>query len=185
MDQVAVQAALLSATPVAPRDAASICDAALYAWWDLGGKLSRFWPENFPYVDVTTPLYVGDAPSGLGMRVMDMHLKTTRFSGLRRSLAALLVDELDLLPGTTPVGKGKVVLEQDYEDRITSWMVQNLLLTWVLTPDSTNLEKLVIADLCSPLNYKYARKSPYKKAMKDLRASLCSAAARGPSDPVP
>lgn len=94
-----------------------------------------------------------------------MRLKTTRHSGLRRSLAALLVHELDLLPGTTGVGKGRVVVDELGEARITGWMVENLGLTWVLTANSTALEKLIIADLCPPLNDTYPTKSRYRKAV--------------------
>lgn len=81
-----------------------------------------------------------------------MHLVTTQMSGLRRSLAALLVHELDLLLGTTAVGRVKVLVDDVREVSLTSWMVKNLGLTRVLTDDSSTIEKLVIADLCSPLN---------------------------------
>ncbi|MFF2348081.1 GIY-YIG nuclease family protein [Pseudarthrobacter sp. NPDC058119] len=185
MDQKTAWEALRTATPVDAREAAEICSTGLYAWWDPAGCLSRFWPVNLPIVDFKEPLYVGDAPSGIATRILEMHLKTTRYSGLRRSLAALLLHELDLLPGITSVGKGKVIIEEAREQRLTDWMVQNLRLTWVVTTDSTALEKLIIADQCPPLNYKHATNSRYRKAMKAARAELCRAAARGPSDPLP
>jgi hypothetical protein len=185
VDQRSAWEALRAGAPVDPREAAGIAPTGLYAWWDHAGALSRFWPLNFPVVDPNEPLYVGDAPSGLASRILEMHLKTTRYSGLRRSLAALLVRELELLPGITSVGKGKLIVDEVCEQRLTDWMVRNLGLTWVLTTDSTPLEKLIIADACPPLNYKHATNSRYRKAMKTARAELCRAAARGHSDPLP
>lgn len=169
---------LLYASPACPTRAVGVPQNAIYAWWDLSGALSGFWPCDFPPVDTQRPLYVGDAPSGLEARISDMHLATTRMSGLRRSLAALLVRELGLLPGITAVGRGKVIMDDLCEARLTSWMVQNLYLTWVLTNDWSAIEKLVIADLCSPLNDKHATKSKYRKLMRIVRKELCRAAAR-------
>lgn len=169
---------LLFASPDCPTKAVGVSQNAIYAWWDLSGALSGFWPSDFPPVDTRRPLYVGDAPSGLEARISDMHLATTRMSGLRRSLAALLVQELDLLPGITAVGRGKVLMDDLREARLTSWMVQNLSLTWVLTNDSSAIEKLVIADLCSPLNDKHASQSKYRNSMRIVRKELCKAAAR-------
>jgi hypothetical protein len=169
----------MAATPVGPGEATSVSKAALYAWWDLSGALCDFYPAGFPAVDRTRPLYVGKAPSGLATRIHGMHLTTTRYSGLRRSLAALLVHELDLLPGTASVGKGKVVVDDVREARLTSWMVRNLRLTWIVTDDSSNIEKPLIADLLSPLNFTYATNSPYRQAMKRARQELCNAARAG------
>ncbi len=94
---------LLQMTPVCPQNALGVAENAVYAWWDLSGSLSELWPADFPAVDTRRPLYVGDAPSGLESRIIGMHLATTRMSGLRRSLAALLQEELELLPGITSV----------------------------------------------------------------------------------
>lgn len=173
------RARLIAATPVDPGEANTVSSAAVYAWWDLSGALTDFWPSDFPPVDTGRPLYVGVAPKGLATRIQDMHLTTTRMSGLRRSLAALLVHELDLLIGTTSVGKGKIVVDDVREARLTSWMVRNLRLTWVLTDDSSDIEKLVIADLLAPLNYTYATNSPYRQAMKRARQELCNAVRAG------
>lgn len=117
---------LLNASPDCPTKAVGVSQNAIYAWWDLSRALSGFWPSDFPPADIQRPLYVGDAPSGLEARISDMHLATTRMSGLRPSLAALLVRELDLLPGITAVGGGKVIMDDLREGRLTSWMVQNL-----------------------------------------------------------
>lgn len=168
---------LLRTTPACPTTAAGVTQKAVYAWWDPSGALSEFWPGDFPPVDTDRPLYVGDAPSGLEARIQDMHLTTTRMSGLRRSLAALLLNELDLRPGTTSVGKGKVVMDDVRELCLTSWMIQNLRLSWALTDDSSDVEKWIIADLCSPLNDRYAMKSKYRALMRIVRRDLCSAAA--------
>lgn len=178
VDWEKVRDQLLHASPACPIRAVGVSQNAIYAWWDLSGALSGFWPSDFPPVDTQRPLYVGDAPSGLEARISDMHLATTRMSGLRRSLAALLVRELDLLPGITAVGRGKVIMDDLREERLTCWMVQNLGLTWVLTDDSSAIEKLVIADLCSPLNDKHATKSKYRKSMRIVRKELCRAATR-------
>lgn len=68
-------------------------------------------------------------------------------------------------------------MDELHEQRLTNWMLQNLRLTWVVTGNSSAFEKLIIADLCPPLNYEHATKSPYRQAMKSKRAELCSASA--------
>lgn len=58
--------------------------------------MTPVWPMGFPAVVISRPLYVGIARTTLAVRGSEMHLKTTRMSTLRRSLVALLVDELKL-----------------------------------------------------------------------------------------
>jgi len=78
--------------------------------------LRPFYPEKFPQVNIHGPLYVGIAEKqSLADRGLLMHLKRTRMSSLRRSLAALLCDELDLRGAVIPAPKGKFCLPPSHE----------------------------------------------------------------------
>lgn len=85
-----VHSELVTATPISPLELLSIEKPGVYAWWDLHGVLSSFWPEGFPEVDPTEPLYVGIAETALMERGGEIHLEKTRMSTMRRSLSALL-----------------------------------------------------------------------------------------------
>lgn len=163
MDWTEVQDALLAATPTSPRELLTIEKRGVYAWWDLNATLALFWPLGFPSVEPAKPLYVGSASTTLMERGGEMHLgNECRWSTIRRSLAALLVDELNLLPGLTIDRRqaAKFYLAPENEQRLTDWMVTNLEVTWVLLPTIGDIEKNIIKKLTPPLNYFHATKGP-------------------------
>lgn len=82
-----VQQALITAMPTCPQDLKDVAEPGVYAWWDPNDALAAFWPEGFPQVDPTQPLYVVIAKTTLTERAVQMHLKTTRMSTIRRSLS--------------------------------------------------------------------------------------------------
>ncbi|WP_442864223.1 GIY-YIG nuclease family protein [Arthrobacter sp. ATA002] len=107
-------------------------------------------------------------------RFADMHLATTRVSAIRRSLAALLVDELRLLPGIAvdPRRRTKFSLAPAAEQRLTNWMTTHLQVTWILHPVPESFEEDIIKRLTPPLNYDYATKGPYAEPLQVHRDQL-------------
>lgn len=107
------------------------------------------------------PLYVGKAERNLVSRDVRTHFATgkTGSSTLRRTLAALLKDLLDLhaVPRNPhdPDGSANYSLETSGDDRLTAWMLARLeIATWA-APAGTELgrvETSVLAELRPPLN---------------------------------
>ncbi|MGC5585637.1 GIY-YIG nuclease family protein [Ornithinimicrobium sp. W1665] len=107
------------------------------------------------------PLYVGKAESSLNGRDVGTHFAAgkTGSSTVRRSLAALLVDELALAATPRNVAKpdrsANFGLDDPSEHRLTSWMEQRLSLTTWSKPEGTDLVKIetkVLHHLRPPLN---------------------------------
>jgi hypothetical protein len=107
------------------------------------------------------PLYVGKAERSLNGRDVGTHFATgkTGSSTVRRSLSALLADELDLVPVprnlARPDGSANFALEPASDARLSEWMEARLALaTWV-KPDGISLdeaETAVVLRLRPPLN---------------------------------
>jgi len=107
------------------------------------------------------PLYVGKAEKSLNGRDVGTHFATgkTGSSTVRRSLAALLASELDLLPvprnPAKPDGSANFALELAGDQRLSDWMERRLFLaTWV-KPDGVfldDVETAVVGRLRPPLN---------------------------------
>jgi hypothetical protein len=107
------------------------------------------------------PLYVGKAERSLNGRDVRTHFATgkTGSSTVRRSLAALLVEELDLTPVPRnllkPDGSANFALEAEGDARLSSWMEEHLsLATWVSPADAVldEVETAVVRRLRPPLN---------------------------------
>lgn len=174
MDWIEVRDELVSATPSSPLTLCGIHRPGIYAWWDRTAALARFWPDSFPQVDPAKPLYIGIARTTLAERAGRMHLEKTRMSTIRRSLAALLVDELRLLRGVAvdPRRRTKFSLAPAEEQRLTDWMVTHLQATWVLHPMPKDVEKDIIERVMPPLNYDHATSGPYAKPLQAHRDQL-------------
>ena len=141
-----------SAAELAPRTAGLY---AFYgdevAWEDLG---------LVPAFD-DQPLYVGKAEKSLNGRDVGTHFASgkTGSSTVRRSLSALLVDELSLLAVprnlARPDGSANFALEPIGDARLSEWMDSRLsLATWV-KPDDVYLDEVetaVLRQLRPPLN---------------------------------
>lgn len=121
------------------------------AWAELG--LSPAFEEQ--------PLYVGKAESSLSGRDVGTHFAAgkTGWSTVRRSLAALLVDELALVATPRNVGNpsrsANFGLDDPSERRLSMWMEQRLSLTIWSRSEGTDLretEREVLRRLHPPLN---------------------------------
>lgn len=172
--------ALFNGAPVAPEALRDVHSPGLYAWWDLHGALTPFWPAGFPAVVTSRPLYVGIARTTLAVRGSEMHLKTTRMSTLRRSLVALLVDELELRDQILPGPGQKFGLKAEGDSLLNFWISNNLHVTWHETPEPGRHERLIVSDLMPPLNDHFAHDGPYWVAMRDSRALVRASAAASP-----
>lgn len=105
-------------------------------------------------------LYVGAAPVSLVGRDVRGHFHSgrTASSTLRCSLAALLVDELELtlVPRSPGARTGRFALTPDAEDRLTAWMRRHLRLT-TLPVDAADVPaaaRRAVQELAPPLNLK-------------------------------
>lgn len=107
------------------------------------------------------PLYVGKAERSLAARDVRTHFCTgkTGWSTLRRSLAGLLADTLDLRgrPRTieNPGAFANFGLERAGDERLTAWMVDRLSLAVWPSPGGVvldDIETAVLAHLSPPLN---------------------------------
>ena len=107
------------------------------------------------------PLYVGKAEKSLNGRDVGTHFATgkTGSSTVRRSLAALLVTQLDLLAVprnlVRPDGSANYSLAPSGDERLSRWMKEHLLLaTWV-KPQHVLLDEVetaAVLRLRPPLN---------------------------------
>lgn len=174
MDWIEIRDGLVNAAPASPLTLSSIESSGVYAWWDPNGALARFWPNGFPQVDPVRPLYVGIARTTLAERAGKMHLEKTRMSTIRRSLAALLVDEMVLLPGIVvdPRRRTKFSLAPAAEQRLTNWMTAHLQTTWMTHLSPNDVEKEIIENLAPPFNHDHATKGPYAKPLQAHRDQL-------------
>jgi hypothetical protein len=101
-------------------------------------------------------LYVGGARRNLHQRIVGQHLRRTRSSALRRTLlAVLLPGNPSWREGAAVDGRGRVVLAEAQEQRLTEWMQEHLLLGWAVcqTKDEVDaLERRWIAEHQPVLN---------------------------------
>lgn len=142
-------------------------------------------------------LYVGKAEKSLTRRDVRQHFgigKTGR-STVRRSFAALLRDELGLVPvprataSATSTAPATFALTGESDLRLTTWMTEHLALR-VWTPPSNvvlaAVEREVIGDLNPPLNLTHAGPRPLLKVVrKAMVAAALSQASSTISPSVP
>lgn len=129
-------------------------------------------------------IYVGSSGS-LAARDYDMHFssRNTGFSTLRRSIGAILKDELSL--AAIPRGRGRAEsnyrnyrFKSDGEERLTTWMRENLEVgAYPSDGDYDAVEKALIGALEPVLCLKGWR-NPSAGLVKDLR-KRCADEARG------
>lgn len=107
------------------------------------------------------PLYVGKAERSLNGRDVATHFAPgkTGSSTVRRSLAALLADQLALVPVprnlAKPDGSANFALGASSEERLSNWMRDHLSLATWTKPADVNLaeiETVVLRRLRPPLN---------------------------------
>ena len=156
--------AALCSTPVPVPEAPDAVPAALglYAWWGRFGALPGISGPKHPTAPLQL-LYVGIAPNGstsqstLRSRVVGDHIRgTTGSSTLRRSLAALLVEQ----QGWKSRWTTRPVLVNRDELALSDWMAATLHVSWAEHAEPWTVEIDVIAELEPPLNQAENRGHP-------------------------
>ncbi len=169
-----------------PRRRAGVADVpntpGLYAVWADETVTEQLGIDSHGH---TAPLYIGKAERSMRDRDLRAHFGVddatvrTGSSTLRRSLSAILSDELELRP--VPRGKGAgdasngFSLHPQDEGRLSEWMQEWLeLTTWALPAALgtrlANVESRVIRQWDPPLNIVHAPTS--RKALRAARAAM-------------
>ncbi len=142
------------------RDAARLVPkaAGIYAFYGDGLAWAEL--ELTPAFD-EQPLYVGKAEKNLNGRDVGTHFTTGRTgsSTVRRSLATLLADRLDLVPVprnlANPDGSANFALDPAGDARLSDWMDHRLTLATWAKPEGVvlnDVETAVVGRLRPPLN---------------------------------
>ncbi|GHJ43546.1 hypothetical protein Cs7R123_08880 [Catellatospora sp. TT07R-123] len=171
----------LNVAPVALAAAAAGLprSGGLYAWWAPPSVL----PELSGSANTADPghrlLYLGIATS-LRTRIVGNHLARSGSSTLRRTLAGLLLP----VHGYRTVWTDRVVLVPADEQRLTTWMGDNLRLTWWTCDNPREYEFSLIAALAPPLNIDGAAPGEHRTVVKNARAAYAASAGPRPG-PAP
>lgn len=148
----------------------------MYAWFLTDAEALADLPDPG-----RRPLYIGWSRD-LARR-LDIHMSIggSAFSSLRRSLGALLRDDLDL--AARPRGRTAQDLnyrcyrfDDDGEERLSEWMGHHLRVAMVEHPDGEQAESDLIALACPPLNLA-GWANPHGPAIRLLR-QVCAEEAR-------
>ena len=136
-------------------------------------------------------LYIGKAEGSLRARLERKHFAGggTAHSTLRRTLAALLVDRLDLEP-VAVASAGRFSLTPESGEQLTTWMRRHLAVRVWQTPAGFaevtplgGIEKPVIDAHTPPLNLTYGGTSPeaqlLRQRIRKARTGLAEQAKRG------
>jgi len=164
-----LQARPLPTSGIAQAPAAS----GLYAWWAPLAVLPTLVGPVHPSEYEVRLLYVGIAAK-LRSRLGQNHMKRSGSSTLRRTLSGLLLDEQGFRTRWTD----RVVLVDEDELRLTSWMTAHLRISWCEHPAPRDVEAAVIERLAPPLNVDHAS-GPTRDAIKAARRK-CRASAGPP-----
>jgi hypothetical protein len=104
------------------------------------------------------PLYIGTS-GNLAQREFDTHFAAGQsgFSTLRRSLGALMLNDLELKPGPRGTGSSDsnyrcYRFDDRGEERLSRWMKRNLNVGVKAVAEPKQIEKKLIALACPPLN---------------------------------
>jgi hypothetical protein len=151
--------------------------SGIYGWW-FDDALSEVPREGTLMHEGRHLLYVGIAPSGArgtsGLRTLRDRLKNhccgpLAQSTLRRTLTALLGEELGLAVYRLP--NGKLALSLADEAKLSLWMTKHLRVAWMLNPTPWELETTLIREGPRlPLNIR-GSSDPFARALKLKRSA--------------
>ncbi|GHK01029.1 hypothetical protein SY2F82_28260 [Streptomyces sp. Y2F8-2] len=149
--------------------------AGLYAWWAPCEVLAPFGGPTSSGDPTQRLLYLGKAKR-LRSRVLSNHLRDSRRSTLRRTLAGLLMST----EGYRTTWTDRVVLAPVDERRLTDWMHRHLTLTWCEHPDPVPLERVLISRMRPPLNVEGVERSTDLDRVKQARVLYYASAGPRP-----
>jgi hypothetical protein len=180
-------AAALSDAPVALADACAPAAAGgiptapgFYAWWAEPACIEELPHIPHPAEPALGLFYIGISPRDeksaqtLRGRVVGQHLGgNTSSSTFRFVLAALLLDDLALMPRATAK---KYTLDADDNRRLREWQQAHLRLTWCVRERPWEIEPQVIALMRPPLNSAGNAGHPFYERARAARAAFRTAA---------
>jgi GIY-YIG catalytic domain len=153
-----------AAYPLEGEEAASI---GVYAWH--GDPVAQELVRTQLGGPGSGPLFVGRANTALNTRIVRDDLRNSRASTFRRSLAALLWDELGLR------SRSPQVLDAGSEERLTEWMRAHLAVT-IVPAGAAAVGALIEAEaraaLDPPLNLTKVRPTRGRTKLRKLRRAL-------------
>jgi hypothetical protein len=170
---VELQASVLPPSAIAAEAPAA---PGLYAWWASPMILPQLKGPAQPADEGMRLLYVGIATK-LRSRLGQNHMKRTGSSTLRRTLAGLLLDDEAFRTRWTD----RVVLVDEDEVRLSSWMETNLRVSWCEHPTPRTVERAIIERLAPPLNVDHAS-GPAREVIKAARRRYYASAGPRPTD---
>ena len=164
IDAVIAQADLLPQEP------------GFYAWWARRGAIAGVPHLPHPIEGGFGLFYVGISPKrpsskqNISKRVRGQHIGgNTGSSTFRYMLAALLLDELALVPLAR---REKVVLSSDNNTDLSRWQRNALRLTWCVRRRPWEIEDEVIALMQPPLNCAANASHPFYPRVRAARAEF-------------
>lgn len=146
----------------------------LYAWWAPPAILPELVGDAHPTEPDLRLLYVGLATK-LRSRLASNHLRRSRSSTLRCTLAGLLLDE----QGYRTRWTDRVVLADEDQTRLTEWMGTNLRVSWCEHPTPRDVESDIIRALQPPLNVDHGS-GPALQAIKAAQRRYHDSAGQRP-----
>lgn len=153
--------------------------SGVYAWWAQQSVFEALNGPSNPAAPFMRLVYVGIA-ANLRVRIVRNHLRRSGSSTLRRTLAGLLLHT----EGYRTMWTDRVVLVPEDEDRLTTWMHQNLGLTWIERADPRPLEDQLIRKLLPPLNIDGAAAGLSYEAVRHARRAYRASAGPRPAAPA-
>lgn len=161
-ETVATVASILTSEPRETTRAARTLpeEPGLYAWWAPATVLPRM--SGRSHCDGSARLlYIGRAER-LRTRIVGHHLRTSRTSTLRRTLAGLLMDDTGWTTARSGVRR-RVVLTRASEAELSAWMARWLTFTACPVSNPDTIEDEVIARLVPPLNVAATPDTPCRR----------------------
>jgi hypothetical protein len=163
-----------------PAEGGLPAEDGFYAWWTRRTPIHGVPPAPHPTLKDLNLFYVGIAPrderstATVRSRVLGNHLSgNTGSSTFRFTLAALLMNELDLRPRKSDA---KVLLPPAENRMLSEWQDRNLYVAWARWPDPWILEAQVISRLQPPLNLASNSSHPFFETLRGARARFRAAA---------
>tara|TARA_Y100000310_G_C20591702_1_gene768418 strand:- start:422 stop:964 length:543 start_codon:yes stop_codon:yes gene_type:complete len=131
---------------------------------------------NFKKIKQGELLYVGKSEKSLSDRKAKQHFssKRTGSSTVRRSLGAIFKTKFNLKcflrgKGNSDNDSKCYIFNIEGEEKLTKWMDENLLMSFIKTMETKNTEHLLIEKFNPPLNIMKATHQ-YVEILKKLRA---------------
>jgi hypothetical protein len=158
-------------------------EPGFYAWWTTSGAIPGVPEAPHPSEEELDLFYIGISPRdanssrSIRARVLKDHIGgNIGSSTFRKTLAALLREELDLHPRETTT---RIVLPKADNDRLSAWQRRHLRLTWALTAEPWSTEDEVIKAMSPPVNLASNSSHPFYSTLSSARKGLGEAVRRG------